>query len=81
MAFSEVPEGRDLGIVAKQSSISLEVAGKDFEIQQSTSLLNAARDGGTTGAGEFFLPLIRRFLAASITNRSNVGETFVRLRW
>jgi hypothetical protein len=49
--FSELIPSNNLGFVSKAEEVQIEIAGKDYELHQSPSILNSDRKAGTTGAG------------------------------
>lgn len=53
LLFAQADRSSDLGFVDSQERfIEISVAGQDFVIEQSPSLLRSDRAKGTTGAGE-----------------------------
>lgn len=54
LLFSRDIPSQNLGFVdARASKLELTVAGRDYVIHQSPTVLSSNRAGGTTGAGEF----------------------------
>ena len=54
--FSQTTPSQGLGFVdSKAVVLEVEVAGKDYTIHQSPTLLSSNRAGGTTGAGKLGL--------------------------
>jgi hypothetical protein len=61
--------------VSKAEAVQLEIGGKDYEINQSPSILNSDRKAGTTGAG-----MLRfHYTKPSLMDTSSVaGNTSIR---
>ena len=56
LLFSQDLPSQNLGFVdPKATCVEISVAGKDYSIHQSPTLLSSDRAGGTTGAGEYLL--------------------------
>ena len=59
LLFSQPIPSQDLGFVdSKATVLETEIAGKDYTIHQSPTLLSSNRAAGTTGAGKLGLPAI-----------------------
>lgn len=53
LLFSQDLPSQNLGFVdSKATCVEISVAGKDYSIYQSPTLLSSNRAGGTTGAGK-----------------------------
>lgn len=53
--FSHNIPSSNLGFIdPKATELSLTLAGRDFTIHQSPTVLSSTRAGGTTGAGQYF---------------------------
>jgi hypothetical protein len=52
LLFSQIIPSNSLGFVdSKSDELTVTIAGTDYDIRQSPSLLRSDRDAGTTGAG------------------------------
>lgn len=56
LLFSQSIPSQNLGFVdAKATVLELSIGNRDLSIHQSPTILSSNRDGGTTGAGMYFL--------------------------